>query len=85
LKRNSKKAIGSASQSDMAPGKINFLVTKDGLVDDVQLEYSCGQSSIDERMLEIVKEIPGRWKVATNAKGEKVDEKLTFFFGNQGC
>jgi hypothetical protein len=85
LKKNSKNEIAGVTNDQLDPGKISFVVSKIGTIEDVKLTYSCGYQSIDEKMIELIQEIPGNWNVATNSKGKKVDQELTFFFGQIGC
>jgi hypothetical protein len=85
LKENSKKVITIAKEDKLNPGKISFKVTEDGTVDQVELTYSSSYTAIDKKMIEVIKEIPGSWEIARNAKGEKVDQELVFFFGQIGC
>ena len=85
LKKGSKEAIAIAHKDQLQPGKISFKISKDGTLGEVKLTDSSGYDSIDEKMLELIQEMPGSWQAATNAKGEKVDQELTFFFGEIGC
>ena len=52
---------------------------------DVILISSSGYDSIDERMVGLITDLPGKWKPAENLKGQKVDEQLVFSFGLIGC
>lgn len=85
LKENSADVIAIAKKDQVQPGKISFLVTEDGSIDQVSLKNTSGYTLIDEKMLSLIREIPGSWKIAINAKGEKVAQKLVFFFGSMGC
>lgn len=85
LKENSEEAIAIARKDQIKPGKISFKITKEGKLGQAKLTYSSGFNSIDERMLELIQQIPGKWNVATNAKGEKIEQELVFFFGSVGC
>ncbi len=85
LKKNSKKETKIIKEDKLKPGKVNFIVTKEGTISNVNLEYTSGYPSVDEVLVKLVKAIPGKWNPATNAKGEKVDQKLVFFFGLEGC
>ncbi len=85
LKENSKEAIAIAQKDHLKPRKVSFIVTKDGTIGHVTLTDTSGYHSIDEKMLELIQEMSGNWEPATNAKGENVDQELTFFFGLMGC
>lgn len=85
LKAYSLSDISIAKKDNIKPGKISFVVTKNGNINSVQLTASSGYSSIDDKMLELIQHIPGTWNIAENAQGEYVDQELTFFFGLLGC
>lgn len=85
LKEQSSDVIAMAREGQLKPGKISFTVTKAGEIGPVQLTSTSGYTAIDEKMLALIREIPGSWKVATNSKGEKVDQELVFSFGLMGC
>ena len=40
-----------------------------------------GYPSIDEKFIELIKNIPGKWIPAENAKGEKMEQEFVFTFG----
>jgi hypothetical protein len=45
-----------------------------------------GYSSLDDKFIELIKNIPGLWIPAENSKGEHVDQELVFTFGPaNGC
>ena len=66
-------------------GQINFTVSAKGTVEHVRLASSCGYATIDEALLEQVRNMPLRWTPATDASEKAVDQELVFFFGTQGC
>ena len=69
----------------LQPGKIEFTVTKAGAVSDVRLSLSSGYPALDQRVIELIRTIPGSWEPATNAVGEKVEQEFVFSFGKVGC
>ena len=85
LKEQSKEAIFIARKSQIQPGKISFKITKEGTLEQAKLTNTCGFNSIDEKMLELIQQLPGEWEAATNEKGQKVEQELVFFFGSMGC
>ena len=85
LMTNSKSDIAIAEQDKIQPGKVSFVLTRNGNIDQIKLTSSSGYPGIDEKMLTLIENIPGNWQVATNTKGEKVDQELVFFFGSMGC
>lgn len=85
LKENSKEIIQIARRDRIQPGKISFKVSAVGNIEQATLTYSSGYPSIDEKMLQLIQEIPGKWEVAKDASGKKVDQELVLFFGLTGC
>jgi hypothetical protein len=85
LKKNSEEVIAGVVRDKLKPGKILFTVNTQGAISTVLLTESSGYESVDQTMIELLKEAPGSWEPATNAKGEKVEQKITFSFGIMGC
>lgn len=85
LKKNSQKEVASIDRERLEAGKLRFVVSKDGKIGDVALESTSGYSSIDDKMLELITNLPGAWEPAKNSKGKKVDQELIFSFGMVGC
>ncbi len=85
LIENSKKETATVKGSKLDAGKLYFLVTKEGTISNVTLKASSGYSSIDNKMIELITNAPGKWKPAEDSKGVKVDQKLVFSFGIMGC
>ena len=85
LKENSQHQTGIVERDQLKPGTISFIVTKKGSIANVKLDSSSGYPSIDETMVGLITNMPGKWNPATNSKGEKVEQELVFFFGLEGC
>jgi len=85
LKENSKDKTSIIKIDKLKPGKVNFTISKAGLIKNIKLSSTSGYPSIDELLIELITKIPGTWKPAENYRGEKVDQELTFFFGLMGC
>jgi hypothetical protein len=85
LKKNSEEEIKVITKDGLRAGKVQFTVTKDGMIDKVKLTSTSGYSSVDERLVEIIENIPGSWTPGSNKKGENVDQEFVFFFGLMGC
>jgi len=85
LKENSKEETTSVKEDQLKPGKVHFIVTKNGELANVKLESTSGYTSVDKKMIELITNMPGKWDPATNSKGEKVDQELVFSFGLIGC
>lgn len=85
LKENSKKEVANTTKDQLKSGKVSFIVTNEGTISGTQLESTSGYPSVDEKMLELIQNLPGEWEPANNARGEKVAQKLFFSFGTMGC
>ena len=87
LKDNSKESMTIIKGDDLGAIKISFIVTKEGKVSNVKHDaMTTGYSSIDEKLFELIKNIPGEWTPAENSKGEKMDYEFVFTFGpRNGC
>lgn len=85
LKRNSREEVMRNPQGNLKPGKVRFTISMEGKVKDVLLISTCGYDTIDETMLKLVKELPGKWKPAKNEAGQIIEEQLVFYFGTMGC
>jgi len=85
LKENSKDHLKNIEKNLLHPGKIEFTITKEGTIEDIELISSSGYLNVDSKMMELIKNTPGKWNPAENSKGEKVIQKLVFSFGIMGC
>ncbi|WP_456442471.1 hypothetical protein [Psychroserpens sp.] len=87
LKDNSMDSMNAIEGDDFGAIKISFIVTKDGTVSNVKHDaMTTGYSSIDEKLFELIKNIPGEWTPAENSEGEKMDYEFVFTFGpRNGC
>lgn len=85
LRENSREQTAIIEEDRLQPGRVNFTVTKEGTVSNVNLESSSGYPSVDQALIELIANMPGKWEAAENSKGEKVAQELVFFFGMMGC
>lgn len=85
LRENSKKLIDNTNMDSLKPAKLYFTVTTNGTISNIKLYGTSGYPLIDNRIIELVKEMPGNWEPAENTKGEKVNQKLVISFANMGC
>ncbi len=85
LKKESNDQVHDIDINLLKPGRVNFTITKNGIVANTTLDASCGNQHIDEIMVNLISKVPGKWQSATNIKGEKVEQNLVFFFGKMGC
>ena len=85
LKENSRAAISAVSKDNLRSGRINFTVTKEGTLSNIQLDGTCGYPFVDTALIQLLLTLPGKWHPATDVNGERVEQELVFFFGQVGC
>ncbi|MFP4845566.1 hypothetical protein [Winogradskyella sp. PE311] len=87
LKMNSKDGMYVIKDNKLGAIKLSFIVSKEGTVKDVKHDaMTTGYPSIDKNFMNLIKNIPGKWTPAENAKGEKMDFEFVFTFGpRDGC
>lgn len=85
LKMSTEEVRKNVDVEKFKPAKLFFTVTKDGSIKNVRLDRSSGYPEVDEKMKVLIKQVPGTWLPAENAKGEKVDQELVVSFGTMGC
>jgi len=85
LRENSKEKIAIKEMDQLQPGKVFFTVTKNGTIANVKLMSTSGYSSVDNELVAIIVNMPGKWDPARNLNGEKVNQEFVLFFGIVGC
>lgn len=85
LKVQSLEEVTKVDMSQLQQGMIRFSVTTEGTIAGVNLSASSGFDSLDQKIMDILLDLPANWKAAINFKGEKVEQELIYFFGQVGC
>ncbi len=85
LKAESLGKMPTLDKNRLQPGKIVFTISKVGTVKNTMLVSTSGYSEIDEVYTQLITDMPGKWESATDANGEKVEQKFILFFGMEGC
>lgn len=85
LKENTKDEVKVIQRDGLKPGKVAFTISKKGMVTNVELTSTSGYESVDNKLVKLIKNMPGSWTPATNVAGDKVEQELIFFFGLEGC
>lgn len=85
LRDNSQASMIEVPRDQLRPGKVNFTITKNGTVSNVNIGETSGFYTLDEKMVELITQLPGSWSPAKNASGEPVEQDLVFFFGGDDC
>jgi hypothetical protein len=84
---NSQESMSVIEGDKIGAIKLSFTVTKDGNVSNVMHDaMTTGYPTIDNKFIELLKNIPGKWIPAENKDGEKLDQELVFtFVPRDGC
>ncbi|MGY8916405.1 MAG: energy transducer TonB, partial [Flavobacteriales bacterium] len=85
LRENSKESWVNVVEDKLQPARLYFTVTKNGTIENVTLDSSSNFPEVDKRMIELIKNVPGKWQPAENLKGEKVAQELMLSYGLMGC
>jgi hypothetical protein len=85
LQEHSKDSRTGIQADKLQPAKLFFTVSKEGVVKNVRLDRTSNFHIVDETMVTLISNAPGKWQPAENSKGEKVDQELVISFGLMGC
>lgn len=85
LRENNEPNTLGLNDKDILPARIRFVVNTQGKVEDISVIEASGLPRVDLNLVQLLKNLPGEWEPARNAKGEKVAQPLVLFFGNRGC
>lgn len=85
IRKECKKEIASVHVDQLMPGKIEFVVSKAGILENYTLLESSGNERLDSKILDALRQFKGNWVPAQNAKGEKIEQLFVLSFGLQGC
>ena len=87
LKENSKESMNVIKGDNLGAIKLSFIVSKEGTVTNVKHDaMTTGYPSIDQKLMELIKNIPGEWTPAETSDGKKMDYEFVFTFGpRDGC
>ena len=85
LKSTTKETASVITKDKLQAGKVNFTINKNGSLENIYLSSTSGYPEVDQKLVEAVSAIPGKWNPAKNEKGEAVNQELVFYFGLEGC
>ena len=85
LKEESKEVRANLDSENLKAAKLSYSVTEKGAVDSIKLERSSGYPEVDQKMIELISNLPGSWKPARNAAGNEVNQEFVISFGAMGC
>lgn len=70
---------------DLRPAKMYFTISKEGSIENIQLDKGTGYPRIDLELSNQLKATGSDWKPARDENGKPVAQRLVFFFGLPGC
>ena len=85
ISQANRENTANLNEDDLGFAKLAFTVNEDGTLSNFKLDRSTGSTKIDSAIAEIVKQAPGKWVPARNAKGEIVKQELVLTLGAGGC
>jgi hypothetical protein len=85
LAEGSQKEKAIAQKRTLRPAKLYFTVTKKGTIANVKIGNHSDCKVLDDKMIELLKTLPGKWTPAENHKGEKISQELVVSYGFEGC
>jgi len=85
IRKENADLIKDLSQEEIGAAAIFFTITKNGALTNIEVDRENTLPSIQLNLIKLLKNLPGQWEAARNASGQKVDQRLMLFFGNQGC
>lgn len=85
IKKETEKETAHLLKDQLKFGRLTFIVSSSGNITDLELNSSSGYTDLDEKIFELLMDLPKAWIPATNAIGDKVDQELELFFGRMGC
>jgi len=85
LSEESKVVRADVESYNLKAAKLSFKVTEKGAVEVIALERSSGYPEVDQKMIELISNLPGSWKPAEKAAGQKVNQEFVVSFGSRGC
>ncbi|EDM45112.1 hypothetical protein SCB49_03289 [unidentified eubacterium SCB49] len=85
LSVNTEEVRKDVDPEKLQAAKLYFTVTKNGTVENLRLDRSSNYPKVDDTMIQLMKNLPGKWTPAENAKGEKVNQELVVSFGLLDC
>lgn len=85
LREESKEVRANLDSENLKAAKLSFRVTKQGAVEGIELERPSGYPEVDQKMIELISNLPGYWIPAKNAGSEDVDQEFVISFGSLGC
>lgn len=85
LIEGSKEEKAIAQELKLRPARLRFTVTKKGKIANVEIGNHSDCKVLDDKMIELLQNLPGEWRPAENGNGKKIDQVLVVSYGLGGC
>lgn len=85
LRKGARKIEKNLDRREMGAAKLYFTVDQNGHLKDLHLKRSSNYPELDDKLIELMNNLPGKWEAAEDQKGKKVEQELVVFFGIMGC
>jgi hypothetical protein len=85
IKKNTDAYAHLLDKKTVQAGKVTFTVGINGNVSQALLTSTSGSAELDERVQDLILNMPMTWIPAADAKGLSVAQDFVFFFGIMGC
>jgi hypothetical protein len=85
FEKHTREATANLTTDQIKSGQLYFTVSKDGTVSNAEIISTSGFPKVDEKVKELIFNLPGSWQPAENANGDKLNQTLVISFGKMGC
>jgi hypothetical protein len=85
IRKNTETETLNVNKNKIGSGSISFMVLGNGEVFDIKLNNESRLKILDDKLMKLLNNLPGKWNPARNALDKPVAQEFIFFFGNQGC
>lgn len=85
LRANTESIVGQIKADKVPMARVKFRVSEKGEVIKSEINAYSGDLSMDEILVNSVKNLKANWVPAKNEKGENISQDFYFFFGMDGC
>ncbi len=71
-------------EDQLQAAMLYFTISRTGVLTNIYLDHTTGYQKIDEGLIKIINNLPGKWAPAENSEGEKIEQELVLTFGPRG-
>lgn len=84
IRKETQRIVEENTEPNLSFAKVFFTISKDGQLQNLQRDQSCGIPELDKAVELLILNAPGKWIPAKDENGNNVQQELVFSFG-QGC